>query len=85
MIQQFPDFNVDYPDQLRADEFLREFDEFVKNKTAPGNFRSSRFSTCLTITPEARGPASPRRGPRSQTMISAGPRRRRRLSQPLLG
>jgi DNA-binding beta-propeller fold protein YncE len=29
---QFPDFNVDYPDQLRADEFLREFDEFVKAK-----------------------------------------------------
>ncbi|MBZ5612555.1 MAG: phosphoesterase [Acidobacteriia bacterium] len=27
---QFPDFNVDYPDQLRAAEFLREFDEFVK-------------------------------------------------------
>jgi DNA-binding beta-propeller fold protein YncE len=26
---QFPDFNTDYPDQLRADEFLREFDEFV--------------------------------------------------------
>jgi DNA-binding beta-propeller fold protein YncE len=25
----FPDFNTDYPDQLRADEFLREFDEFV--------------------------------------------------------
>ena len=29
---QFPDFNTDYPDQLRADEFLREFDEFVKTK-----------------------------------------------------
>jgi hypothetical protein len=29
---QYPDFNVDYPDQLRADEFLREFDEFVKAK-----------------------------------------------------
>jgi DNA-binding beta-propeller fold protein YncE len=29
---QFPDFNVDYPDQLRADEFLREFEEFVKGK-----------------------------------------------------
>jgi DNA-binding beta-propeller fold protein YncE len=29
---QFPDFNVDYPDQLRADEFLREFDDFVKVK-----------------------------------------------------
>ena len=27
---QFPDFQTDYPDQLRADEFLREFDEFVK-------------------------------------------------------
>ena len=28
----FPDFEVDYPDQLRADEFLREFDDFVKAK-----------------------------------------------------
>jgi DNA-binding beta-propeller fold protein YncE len=27
---QFASFNVDYPDQLRADEFLREFDGFVK-------------------------------------------------------
>ena len=27
---QFPDFNTEYPDQLRADEFLHEFDEFVK-------------------------------------------------------
>ena len=26
----FPDFNTDYPDQLRADEFLNEFDEFVR-------------------------------------------------------
>jgi hypothetical protein len=26
----YPDFAIDYPDQLRADEFLREFDEFVK-------------------------------------------------------
>jgi hypothetical protein len=25
----FPDFQTDYPDQLRADEVLREFDEFV--------------------------------------------------------
>ncbi|HLM82619.1 MAG TPA: hypothetical protein VK302_18595 [Terriglobales bacterium] len=30
----FPDFQTDYPDQLRADEFLREFDEFVKAKGA---------------------------------------------------
>jgi len=28
----FPDFETDYPDQLRADEFLREFDGFVKAK-----------------------------------------------------
>ena len=28
----FPDFEVDYPDQLRADEFLREFEEFVRGK-----------------------------------------------------
>ena len=26
----YPDFAIDYPDQLRADEFLREFDQFVK-------------------------------------------------------
>ena len=26
----YPDFAIDYPDQLRADEFLREFDHFVK-------------------------------------------------------
>src|SRR5580704_5557771 len=26
----FPDFNTDYPDQLRADEFLNEFGAFVK-------------------------------------------------------
>lgn len=26
----YPDFEIDYPDQLRADEFLREFDGFVK-------------------------------------------------------
>ena len=26
----YPDFNTDYPDQLRADEFLNEFEGFVK-------------------------------------------------------
>jgi DNA-binding beta-propeller fold protein YncE len=29
---RFADFKVDYPDQLRADEFLREFDGFVRAK-----------------------------------------------------
>jgi hypothetical protein len=28
----YADFAIDYPDQLRADEFLREFDEFVKSR-----------------------------------------------------
>lgn len=33
----YPDFDVDYPDQLRADEFLREFAGFVKARgTAAG-------------------------------------------------
>jgi hypothetical protein len=26
----YPDFNTEYPDQLRADEFLNEFDDFVR-------------------------------------------------------
>ncbi len=30
---QFPDFNTEYPDQLRADEFLNEFDRFVRGRT----------------------------------------------------
>ena len=30
----FPDFNTDYPDQLRADEFLNEFGAFVRAREA---------------------------------------------------
>jgi DNA-binding beta-propeller fold protein YncE len=30
----FPDFEVAYPDQLRADEFLNEFNEFVASRNA---------------------------------------------------
>ncbi len=29
---KFPDFNLDYPDQWRADEFLQEFKKFVANR-----------------------------------------------------
>jgi hypothetical protein len=29
----FPDFNTDYPDQLRADEFLNEFEAFSRART----------------------------------------------------
>jgi len=28
----YADFSIDYPDQLRVDEFLREFEEFVKDR-----------------------------------------------------
>jgi sugar lactone lactonase YvrE len=41
----FPDFNTDYPDQLRADEFLNEFDAFVRarqEKEGP-NFEMPSF------------------------------------------
>ncbi len=31
----YADFRMDYPDQLRADEFLREFDEFVRKGNLP--------------------------------------------------
>lgn len=30
--EKFPDFNTEYPDQLRADEFLNEFDDFAEAK-----------------------------------------------------
>ncbi len=30
----YPDFNTDYPDQLRADEFMNEFDAFVRARQA---------------------------------------------------
>ena len=34
----FPEFNTEYPDQLRADEFLNEFDQFVQaRKTKKGS------------------------------------------------
>jgi len=31
----YPDFAIEYPDQLRADEFLREFDQFVRARGTP--------------------------------------------------
>ena len=31
---RYPDFNLSFPDQLRADEFLNEFDQFVEQRTA---------------------------------------------------
>jgi hypothetical protein len=31
----FPDFELDYPDQMRADEFIREFKGFIANQNLP--------------------------------------------------
>ncbi len=31
----YADFDIEYPDQLRADEFLREFNQFVKDRGTP--------------------------------------------------
>ena len=38
----YPDFEVAYPDQLRADEFLNEFNQFAKSRAA-GNDTMPRF------------------------------------------
>jgi DNA-binding beta-propeller fold protein YncE len=41
----FPDFNTDYPDQLRADEFLNEFNAFVRarEQNEAANFQLPSF------------------------------------------
>jgi DNA-binding beta-propeller fold protein YncE len=39
---RFADFKVDYPDQLRADEFLREFDGFVRAKKENASAHNSK-------------------------------------------
>ena len=39
----FPDFNTEYPDQLRADEFLNEFDRFVKARTEGNGMQLPAF------------------------------------------
>jgi DNA-binding beta-propeller fold protein YncE len=54
----FPDFNTDYPDQLRADEFLREFDEFVK---ARGTARELPQFTLLYLPDDHTGGTRPGR------------------------
>jgi DNA-binding beta-propeller fold protein YncE len=46
----FPNFNTDYPDQLRADEFLNEFDQFVRAR-ADGNRTSELPSFVFLYLP----------------------------------
>jgi hypothetical protein len=56
----FPDFETDYPDQLRADEFLREFDEFVKAKgTAAGPDKQLPQFTLLYLPDDHTGGTRP--------------------------
>ena len=66
----FPDFQTDYPDQLRADEFLREFAGFVK---ARGTAQELPQFILLYLPDDHTGgtrPASPRRRLRSPITIS---------------
>jgi DNA-binding beta-propeller fold protein YncE len=40
---KFPDFRLDYPDQLRVDEFLNEFDDFVRARESGHGQRLPQF------------------------------------------
>ena len=46
---KYPDFRVEYPDQLRADEFLREFSDFVAAKKTGHGTELPNF--CLVRLP----------------------------------
>jgi hypothetical protein len=37
----FPDFEVSYPDQLRVDEFLNEFQQFVESRKAGQRYHAA--------------------------------------------
>jgi DNA-binding beta-propeller fold protein YncE len=39
----YPDFNTSYPDQLRADEFLNEFEKFVQARKSGGGTELPQF------------------------------------------
>ena len=48
----FPDFNTDYPDQLRADEFLNEFGAFVHAREANEGLQFELPSFVLLYLPD---------------------------------
>jgi DNA-binding beta-propeller fold protein YncE len=48
----YPDFNTDYPDQLRADEFLNEFGAFVRAREANEGPRFEMPSFVLLYLPD---------------------------------
>ncbi len=41
---RFPDFNLKFPDQLRADEFLNEFQNFVQQRQSTGKDMLAQFT-----------------------------------------
>ena len=55
----FPDFETDYPDQLRADEFLREFDEFVKARGSADSKKALPQFTLLYLPNDHTGGTRP--------------------------
>jgi hypothetical protein len=82
----FPDFQTDYPDQLRADEFLREFAAFVKAK---GSDKELPQFILLYLPDDHTGGTRPGK-PTPQASVAdndlgGGTRGRCRLAQPLLG
>ncbi|HVI11228.1 MAG TPA: bifunctional YncE family protein/alkaline phosphatase family protein [Candidatus Binatia bacterium] len=48
----YPDFNTDYPDQLRADEFLNEFGAFVRARQANEDARLQLPAFVLLYLPD---------------------------------
>jgi DNA-binding beta-propeller fold protein YncE len=48
----YPDFNTEYPDQLRADEFLNEFDSFVRARQENEDIQFQLPSFVLLYLPD---------------------------------
>ena len=67
----FADFNVSYPDQFRADEFLREFGAFVHARETGMGEQLPSFVLLRLPDDHTAGtrPGSPTPTPPSQTMI----------------
>jgi DNA-binding beta-propeller fold protein YncE len=59
---KFPDFNTNYPDQLRADEFLNEFDGFVRARHQGNGEQLPAFTLLYLPDDHTHGttPGSPR-------------------------
>ena len=57
----YPDFNTDYPDQLRADEFLNEFGAYVRARDAHEGpeFRDCHRSCCCILPDDHTGGTRP--------------------------